>query len=246
MSQPLLSLLGEIRAPGEWVAGFSPMPLLPRGDRHQVLVIPGLGTGDSATLPLRWRLKGLGYGVRGWGLGLNRGMRPHVVQHLMRTLHALHDASGPVSIVGWSLGGIFAREMARKAPEQVRQVISLGSPFGGSNGTNIERLVQLVTGKGFSPQDDRKRTRLLTPPPVPSTAIYSKTDGLVDWRECVECQTPLTDNIGIYSSHGGLCGHPLAHFAIADRLAQPADDWQPFHRAGWRALAYGDSRWGTL
>lgn len=243
MSQPLFSLLGELRAPSEWLAGLVPLPALPEGDGHAVIILPGLGTNDTATLPLQLRLKGLGYRVQGWGLGLNRGMRPHVIQQINQLIQRTHEDAGPVSLVGWSLGGIFARESARRAPDEIRQVITLGSPFGGSTGSNVAKALRMITGKRLPAEDERKRTRLLDAPPVPTTAIYSRSDGLVPWRHCLERRRGHTDNIRIEGSHGGLCGHPLAHYAIADRLAQPAGEWRPFHREGWRALAYGRPDW---
>lgn len=247
MSQPIWWLLGEARAPGEWLAGFGPMTPLPRGDGHPVMVLPGLGTGDAATLPLRRRLEGLGYDVHGWGQGINRGMKPTVGQAMARTLDALHARGGPVSLVGWSLGGIFARELSRRTPEKVRQIITLGSPFGGSGaGSNIERVFKVVAGRGFSGADERRLRRLRSEPPVPSTAIYSRTDGLVNWRHCLERRGALTDNVRLLGSHGGLCGHPLVHYVIADRLAQPAERWRPFDRTGWRALMFGGPDWPPL
>src|SRR5215472_11827188 len=134
VSAPSVGLL--LSEPVRGLAGFAAMPLAawlmsaPRGDGHGVLVLPGLLASDVSTALLRRFVRRLGYDVRGWSLGRNRGPTDEVLDELPRRLSALAERTGqPVSLIGWSLGGIYARELARRYPAQVRQVITLGSPF---------------------------------------------------------------------------------------------------------------------
>ncbi len=224
-------------------------PLLrqaPRGDGHPVLVLPGFVTSDRSTRILRLYLDDLGYDAHGWELGRNLG--PKAVgargERLTRRLLAVHRATcAKVSLVGWSLGGVMARELARHAPHAVRQVITLGSPFTGNpRASTVSGLYEQLTGDIID--SDLMAERLAvgsTPPPVPSTAIYSRTDGIVPWRNCVEPASEQTDNIEVCSSHCGLGVNPAVLFAVADRLAQPEGAWSPFRRDGWRAAVYPSS-----
>ncbi len=181
------------------------LPLLrwaPRGEPHPVLVLPGLLASDLSTRALRVWLRGLGYPVVGWALGRNRGPTQEVTTELPRLVDRLAGEHGTsVSIVGWSLGGIYGRRLARKAPRQVRQVISLGSPFA--------------------------RDR---PLPVPSTAVYSRWDGVVDWRACRQAPGPRSENVAVRSSHLGMGTDPAVLWIVADRLALPRHEWRPFER----------------
>ena len=201
---------------------------VPRGDGHPVLVLPGLLAGDATTGPLRRFLAGRGYGSRGWGRGLNFGPREGVLDAMRERLARMHAHGGrKVSLVGWSLGGIYARELARGAPDQVRQVITLGSPIYGDPATNsnVWGIYKTVSGRdGVAPHE-----RGEGPPPVPTTSIFTRTDGIVAWGSCVEKKTPLTDNIEIVgATHTGLGVHPLVLYAVGDRLAQPEHQWSPF------------------
>ena len=161
------------------------------------------------------------------------------MQERLAELYARHGRK--VSVVGWSLGGIFARELARRAPDQVRAVITLGSPFAGApKASNAWRLYERASERKVEDWPGREQMKL--PPPVPSTAIYSRTDGIVAWQGCLEREGPTSENIEIEGSHCGLGHHPAALWAIADRLAQPEDGWRPFDRSGLRALVYRDPR----
>jgi pimeloyl-ACP methyl ester carboxylesterase len=206
-----------VRAFAERLFYVPSAPLLeraPRGDGHPVLVLPGFLAADDSTRVLRRYLRKLGYSSHPWLLGRNLGSRGLVRERLVERAAELADRHGrKLSLVGWSLGGIYARELAKRMPELVRQVITLGSPFGDAPET-----------KGA--------------PPVPATAIYSKTDGVTHWRSCRESDGPERENIEVPGSHCGLGWNPLALWAIADRLAQTEGAWRPFERDGWREYLY--------
>ncbi len=187
-------LMLEIRALWELGAFFTAYPWLrlgPRGDGHPVLVLPGMGTSDTSTQPLRRFLDDRGYASHGWGLGPNHGPRPGVIAGLHDRLGQLAQQHGrKVSLIGWSLGGILARELAREAPQHVRSVISLGSPFAGvPRASNAWQMYERLSGRTVEDKDLRRRMR--QPPPVPSTAIFSRSDGIVAWQGCLEQEGPL-------------------------------------------------------
>ena len=237
----------EWRAPYELAAFVALLPwlrLAPRGDGHPVLVLPGLAADDASTRPLRAFLRSHGWAAHGWGLGRNHGPRPGVEAAMQQRLAALHERHGrKVSLIGWSLGGIFARELARRRPAQVRGVITLGSPFANPpQASHARHLYEALSGQKSG--DYPGRDLLHHPPPVPSSAIYSRSDGVVAWQGCRERESPTTENIEVQGSHCGLGHHPAAVYAIADRLAQPQGQWQPFRRSGMRAMLYADPRRG--
>ncbi len=243
----LLQLL-ELRAFWEHYATLAMRPawsLAPSGDGHPVLVLPGLAAGDASTALLRRFLRSRGYAASGWGQGLNLGLREGVLQQAHEKLREIYAEHGrTVSLIGWSLGGLYARELAKHSPEMVRLCISLGSPFTGHpRETNAWRLYELASGHRIDWHDFHGPLRAA--PPVPTTSIWSPTDGVVAWRCCVETRRILAENIIVDSSHLGLGAHPAAFYAIADRLGQPEGQWKPFHREGWRRLVYCDpaKRW---
>jgi esterase/lipase len=224
-------------------------PLLmsaPRGDGHPVLVLPGFVTSDRSTRILRRYLADQGYDVHAWELGRNLG--PKAIgdngEKLLSRLRAIHRNTGrKVSLVGWSLGGVMARELARREPHMVRQVISLGSPFTGDpRATNVARLYERLTGDRLDGEALQARlAESRKAPPVPSTSIYSKADGVTSWRNCIEPASERTDNIEVHGSHCGLGVNPAVLYAVADRLAQPEGRWARFERSGWRAAVYPSS-----
>ncbi len=212
---------------------------VPRGDGHPVLVLPGLMASDTSTVPLRRFLSSRGYDVHGWGLGINRGPRHGVRAHMAETLAELHERSGgrKVSLVGWSLGGIYARELARAAPERVRQVITLGSPLYGAPDKNSNAWGVYKMASGHARVEPGERGD--GPPPVPTTSIFTRGDGIVAWGASVERSGPQTDNIEIVgATHLGLGVNPLALYAVGDRLAQPEDQWTHFSPGGLERLLY--------
>ena len=238
----LLQLL-EVRAFWEHYASIALRPFwsaAPLGDGHPILVLPGLAAGDASTVILRRFLRSRGFSPRGWGQGVNLGLREGVLERAHNTLRELWAEQGrSVSIVGWRLGGPYARELARQSPDMVRLVITLGSPFTGHpRETNAWRLYELASGHRIDWHDFHGPLR--TPPQVPTTSIWSGTDGVVSWQCSVETRRDLAENIVVASRHLGLGAHPAALYAIADRLAQPEVEWRPFHRRGWRRFVYGD------
>ncbi len=235
-------LLLEGRALWELGAYYAALPLLrqaPSGDGHSVLVMPGLAATELSTRPLRAFLRGRGYHAHDWKQGRNIG-DPGLMEPLRERLHAIRQRRGrKLSLIGWSLGGLYARELAKLAPDDVRTVITLGSPFAGDGSSNARRIYELLSGRRSESADDRAiRARLREPPPVPTTCIYTRSDGIVPWQACVERVTRIAENIEVPGSHSGLGYNPLALYAIADRLAQPENRWQPFARNGLRKLLY--------
>ena len=234
-----LLLAREVVALAELGAFFAVAPwwrLTSRGDGHPVLVLPGLAQSDLSTRPLRSFLAHRGYIACPWDLGLNNGSSRLLDEHLLARLHALHEQHGrKVSIVGWSMGGLFARALARKAPAAVRQVITLGSPFTGDpKASNAWRLYEAMSGDRAG--DPEIAERFQAKLSVPTTSIYSRRDGIVAWQCCLNEADPLAENIEVVSSHFGLGHHPAVLYAIADRLAQPEGHWQTFDpngRARW-------------
>ncbi len=239
----LLALEG--RAPWEFAASIAATPWLrrlPKGDGHRVLVLPGLAANDLTTLPMRTFLKDRGYQPAPWEQGLNLGPRAGVLDALRARVRELFERDGrPISLVGWSLGGVYAREIAKEMPELVRCVVTLGSPFSGPpQATNAWWLFQRVSG--HAEPDASMQAALRVAPTVPTTSIYSRTDGIVAWQCSLNPPGPLTENIELHASHIGLGLNPLAMVAIADRLAQDPAHWRPFDTGGLRGLFFKTGR----
>ena len=202
-----------------------------RGDGHPVLVIPGLLTGDPATILLRTVLRGLAHDVSGWSLGTNRGPTGHVVQELRAQLDRLHRRSGRrVSLVGWSLGGLYAQELARAAPASVRGLITLGSPVRRSprwlrqaSGL-VDRGMPLPRGVAALPRPWAERGSLR----VPATSVYSRGDGVVPWSSCRYESRARRENVEVRGSHLGLGHNPAVLWLLADRLGMAEGEWRPF------------------
>lgn len=209
------------------------MAMAPRGDGHPVMVLPGFATGDSMTGLLRQCLKMQGYDVHPMDLGWNFDHRTvgQNGEHIAERIRTVRTATGrKVSLVGWSLGGVIAREAARRDPDDLRQVISLGSPFSGDpRATNLQSLYQFATGNDLSSDKMRERydngARVL---PIPSTAVFSRTDGITAWENCVGDRDAINENVEVVSSHFGFVTNPAVFKIVADRLAQPEGNWQPF------------------
>jgi len=237
-----------------WELGFSltAAPVLltaPRGDGHPVLFLPGFLAGDASTAPLRTYFKLLGYDVRAWDQGRNFGGVQRMRAALLRRLRSVYEATGrKVSIVGWSLGGVYARLLAVEAPDLVRSVITLGTPFSRSpHASNVSDLYRQISGEGLT--EEELELEMMLPHEfdrvghdidVPTTSIYSKLDGVVDWRASMLRPNGWTENIEVVgASHIGLGVNAAVLWIAADRLAQPDGTFRPFRRRGPFALAYG-------
>ena len=225
---------------GALMAASPMLRSLGRGDHHPVLVMPGFLGDDTSTLPLRFLLRSWGYWVHGADGGQNLGPTPEVLAAVNDRLLAVHARQGrKVSLVGWSAGGLYARHLARQHPELVRQVVTLGSPLQLRKGDRTsasfiaDRLEHLFDPE-FRAMAEHERGTL----PVPSTSIYSRTDGVVRWQYCLDVTDERHENVEVRASHVGFGVNPSALFVIADRLAQPEDDWRPFHAPPWLRVVY--------
>lgn len=216
------------------------MKRLPKGDGHPVIFFPGFVASDRSTKPMRKLFSDLGYATYGWGLGRNlvyNESREAKMQALLKKVYKKHGEK--VSIVGWSLGGLFAREVAKAKPEYVRSVISLGSPISGDpDHSNAGALFKYFNGEPDAHMQARMKAMNVAPP-VPTTSIFTKADGIVAWKGSVQRQgkTP-SENILVPASHIGLGVNPLVMYALADRLAQPEGEWAPFEASGLKRFAY--------
>lgn len=246
-SPGLLRLVAEARAPLEAAALVPSMPFLlraPKGDGHHVVTIPPFGAGDAFTTVLRAYLGRMGYTVHKWGRA--EILAFHRLQKIAvrRLREVATEAGGPVSLIGHSLGGIYAREVARAAPEHVRRVITVGSPFAGDLKSNVVwPMYESVTGTRIKSIPAEVMARLNEPLPMPSTAIYSKTDGVVAWHACIDVESPQAENIEVPGSHVGLLHNPAVLYVIADRLAQPPGVHEPFDASGLARLFAKPGPW---
>jgi len=225
---------------GSMVATAPALLAARRGDGHPVLVLPGFLAGDMSTNVLRRFLSYLGYETFGWELGNNFGGVYGMRTKLRARLAEIHAKTGrKVSLIGWSLGGVYARDLSLSMPNVVRSVITLGSPFAGDlSATNAGKLYEILSGETIEdvvPDDLEKLAGTL---PMPTTSIYTKTDGIVNWRLCLNDPSPTAENIEVYASHIGLGVNPAVLWAVADRLAQKDGTFKPFDRLGPYTLAF--------
>ncbi len=214
----------ELRAFGEYC--FKPrisQPRWPCGDKLPVLVVPGFGQTERSSQALRNMLKVHDFQPADWTLGRNTGMKPGMANALLQRLEQLKTQSGQTpAVVGWSLGGVFARELARKRPDLVSRVVTLGSPIAGGYSTSLQPLFGLLNPKlRHAGKHDPERYK---PPSVPCTAIFSRQDGIVNWRASREPQTALTENIEVKGSHMGLGFNPAVWAIICHRLSPHTRD----------------------
>lgn len=211
--------------------------LLTRGDGHPVLVLPGFTANDASTVPLRWVLRSNAYDAHGWRLGRNIGPTSKTVTGMRARLEELSLAAGRrVSLVGWSLGGVYARLLARERPDLVRQVITLASPYRMAAGdrsaaTPLWREVEHLHDGDLPLRGIAEHAR--PPLTVPATSIYTRGDRVVRWQMCVDETGPAApnrraENIEVHGTHVGLGLNPAVIAAILDRLAQPEVHWRPF------------------
>jgi dienelactone hydrolase len=225
-----LLALEPLRAAADYLAGMAPLAAsLPPGDGHPVLVFPGLGVSGVATSDLRRRLQQLGYEVHDWEQGVNLGpsadhdlMLERLGDHL-KQIHEVHRRS--VSLLGWSFGGVYARQLAAKYPELVRQVITLATPVAGnSDATHAGWLLNMLS-TGVSPMAHASTPRMDAANSVPCASVYSKTDGIVAWEGCVSTESTIHRNIEVADvSHLGMVHHPEVLRVVADLLTQHRGD----------------------
>ena len=231
---PLLMAF-EARAAIETVAGLLAAPILrriPKGDGHPIVVLPPFGAADQFTSGLRRFLSGRDYDVHPWGhpevLGLHRLV--HVAAD--RVQEVRQNRQEPVTLIGHSLGGVYAREVARYIPDDVRSVITLGSPINDLKANHVWPMFEAASGTRVASLPPDFAARMAEAPPVPTTSVFSKTDGVVAWRSCIDHSDGEVENVEVVGSHIGLPSNPWAIYVVGDRLAQPAGEWQPFHRPG--------------
>lgn len=246
----LFSAFLELRALIEMSAAASIQPLLnrtARGDGHPVVVIPAFMTGDGGTSMLRRYLKTAGFAAYGWEQGRNSGIRQQFLDGLTGHVRDVSKRHGgrKVSVIGWSLGGVYARALASAHPDLIRQVITLGSPFNvptmdGISG-GVARLYEWLNPGGLSDPMLADAERWRATPPVPSTAIYSESDGVADWTYCVDKPGHETENLKVPGSHMGLTHNAAVMYAVAERLAQREGSWQPFTLNWFRRIWYGST-----
>ena len=236
-------MLAEARAVFEFNTSLMLSPLLmraPKGDGHPVLALPGFLASDLSMAPMRRYLKELGYDTHAWNLGRNFGGVSSMRGALRDRLTEIHESTGrKVSIAGWSLGGVYARDLALQLPDMVRAVITLGSPFANDvRATNATRLYEALSGEAVD-ADPELRAAIAGDLPVPATSIYSRTDGIVNWRTCLLRPSDTAENIEVHlASHVGLGVNPGALWAVANRLAQAEGEFRQFDRSGPFAIAY--------
>lgn len=222
------------------------LPLLmeaPQGDGHPVLLVPGFMASEASLVALKLFLQSKGYDVHTWGLGRNVGFRSKHANALPQKIRYLHHITGrKVSLVGWSLGGVFSLYSAQSALECVRCVITLGSPVsveasGSQSPAPVKALYRLVSHRlGASAhvmqpraKAMRERRRLA----IPTSCLYSLTDGVVPPQEAtIDGDPALHENIRVPGSHVGLGFNGIVLALVADRLAQPEGDWKPFEAHG--------------
>ena len=229
-----------MRAVPEYFAAVSCSSLLrlaPKGDGHAVVVIPGFLGSKYSTLRLRKVLIRLGYHTFDWRLGVNRGPVGGMEDALLEQVVALHARTGrKVSLIGWSLGGVYARVLAHQAPELLRTVITLGSPIRFPHQSAADSLYQWMTGAAEPPEALRTVSKAAA---IPTTAIHSRMDGVVNWRACLAQESANSENIAVMGSHCGLGHHPLVSNIIAERLAQYPENWRRFR---WHNMLPGLGR----
>ncbi len=239
-------LFAECRALAELALGVAALPTIAatasKGDGHTVLVLPGFLTTDSSTEFLRGALRGLGFNAVGWDMGRNLGGVYGVRDRLRDKVAQLRRESGrKVSVVGWSLGGVYARDLAVSVPEMIRGVLSLGSPFAGDlRANNVGKLYDILSGEKVEHANPADIPALAGPMPGPATSIDSRTDVVVHWRTSLMQEHETAENIEVVgASHLGLGFNPAVLWAITDRLAQAEGAFRRFTRRGPFALAYG-------
>jgi hypothetical protein len=222
----------EGRVVFEFLATVLATPLLtamPRGDGHCVVLIPGFMQDGSNMLPMQRYLEVLGYETRICNAVAHGVTVESVVRYASEIDSLARTTGAPVSIIGWSLGGLIARALASQRPRSIRQVITLGSPFSGDPADNaLARIFGCMSGVLTAPVEEQVASAARQSLTIPSSSIYSRSDGIVPWQNCIDASSgPYSENIEVMSSHAGLGVHPMALLVIANRLQQPTEGWHP-------------------
>lgn len=204
------------------------MPADLDGGRSMVLLVPGFGAPEGSLFALRWYLERRGYEAIPWGLGWNHGDVPKLMPLLADRVRSLARKRGElVALVGWSLGGYLAREAARDEPASVRHVVTIGSPVVG--GPKYTAVAPYYSRRGIDVDEIERQVaeRYRVPLRVPVTAIYSPSDGVVDWRACIDDWSPHVEHIPVKTTHIGLGYSPEVLAIVADRLRPATGQQRP-------------------
>lgn len=218
-----LGLLREARLSADLARAMLHLPRAlsaPRGPNEPVLLLPGLAAGDGSMWMLGSFLRRLGWQARGWGLGLNRGNPAALLPRVVDVADRIAQQRGlPVRMVGWSLGGFLAREVARDRPDLVAQIITMGTPVvGGPKYTTVASLMRMRRRDiEAAAAECAARARLRIEAPI--TAIYSRRDGVVAWQACIDRDSPRVEHVEVASTHAGLGWDLRVWRIVADRLA---------------------------
>lgn len=218
---------------------------VPDGDGHPVLLIPGFTASDASMKQLQKFLNNAGYAASSWGLGRNKGLHKDYLERLKDKVAGMaEEFGGQVSVIGWSGGGMYARGLSHEIPDMIRQVITMGSPFKLTEDT-LDHLPEAIYKfhDRLSPReeltDELDASAWGASPPVPSTSLFSKRDGLAPWAFCLDHRDEQSENVQVAGSHAGMTFNPLMYYVIADRLAQPADNWRHFEPQVWLRPWFG-------
>ncbi len=219
--------------------------MAPRGDGHPVITVPGFRGNDTSMLVLRRYLKHWGYDPRPWGLGTNLGIgydRTDYEERFVAQLERIADETGRrVSLIGWSQGGVIARQAAKRRGDLVRQLITMGSPIGDTpEATTIWRIYRRTSAEDITPELLDFLREVATPvPDVRCTCIFSHSDGVVAPAIAQDRVSPLAENISVVASHFGMAVNPAVLYIVADRLAQTGEDWRPFNTSRVARFLHG-------
>ena len=202
---------------------------LPAGDGHPVVVVPGLLASNASTVLLRRFLGSKGYATAGWTLGRNRGSIAQFDAFIDEVQDRATTTGEPVSLIGWSLGGIASRWAAHNRPDAVRQIITLGSPFRRDpRGMSIFPLYQAVGRVRREDFTDERLDAVAATPAMPTTSIVSVDDAIAPPESGYQPATSTSETVEVSGSHSGLVRNPDVWRIVSDRLAQPVDQWRPY------------------